>query len=446
LRVHLRARDEAIGLAFWSKRPGAYSVADVLTARRIADHVALAVSHEQLAELARQRAAALVRAERFDAPVAPVARPDEARRLARIVGRSDRWKAAEKRALQVAGTDATVLLMGESGTGKEMMARFIHRSSPRQRGPFVAINCAALPEQLFESELFGYERGAFTGASAAKPGHIELASGGVLFLDEVTEMSPQAQSKFLRVLQEREFQRLGGTRLLKADMRVIAAANRDLRAAVERGTLRQDLYYRLHVFEIRLPPLRERPSDILPLSEVFLEDIAPALRRPVSRLSRDAIRTLLAHPWPGNVRELRNALERAAILADGGLIASEHLGLPTPSRASVDHRRTTVDDRPPTLDDRPPTVDGRPTTADYPSPSAHSTDPTHPPDTTDLNTLEHHAIAQVLHEVNGNKSEAARRLGLSRTQLYVRLRKHGLGGPESGTADGEVTERSYNVE
>src|SRR5258708_9335339 len=179
-----------------------------------------------------------------------------------IVGQSATWKEVLKHATQVAATQATVLLQGDSGTGKEVVARFIHRASPRRNGPFVAINCAALPETLLESELFGYERGAFTGAYHSKAGQIELASAGVLFLDEVSEMSPAAQAKFLRVVQEREFRRLGGTRLLKTNARVIAATNRDLRAAMESGSFREDLYYRLRVFDIRIPPLRERRGDI----------------------------------------------------------------------------------------------------------------------------------------------------------------------------------------
>src|ERR1700676_2632284 len=191
----------------------------------------------------------------------------------RAVGQSPAWRDVLKKALQVAATDTTTCLQGESGTGKEVVARFIHRASLRRGGPFIAVNCAALPEQLLESELFGHERGAFTGAQQAKPGQIELAAGGVLFLDGVGEMSLSAQAKFLRVLQEREFQRLGGTRPLKANIRVIAATNRDLRRAVERGTFRDDLYYRVHVFEIRIPPLRDRKSDFLPPAAVFLENI-----------------------------------------------------------------------------------------------------------------------------------------------------------------------------
>src|SRR6266852_1148720 len=229
-----------------------------------------------------------------------------------VVGHSAGWADAIKRATLVAPTEATVLLQGESGTGKEVMARLIHTTSPRGNRPFVAINCAALPEHLLESELFGYERGAFTGAQQTKPGQVEIAAGGVLFLDEVSEMSLAAQAKFLRFLQEREFQRLGGTRIQKANVRVIAASNRDLRQAVEQGTFREDLFYRLQVFDIPLPPLRDRLGDVPLLAEQFLEELGQAMDRPSVRLADEAREALLAYSWPGNVRELRNALERAA--------------------------------------------------------------------------------------------------------------------------------------
>ena len=329
LAVRVPAREQQIGLAFWSKRPAAFTPRDLPVARRIADHVALSISHEQLVEAGRQAAEARARAEQLEARVQMLAEELESKTQIRVVGESAEWRDVLKKATQVAETDTTVLVSGESGTGKEVVARYIHRASARSRGPFVALNCAALPEQLLESELFGYERGAFTSAQQAKPGQIELAAGGVLFLDEVTEMSPAAQAKFLRVLQEREFQRLGGTRILKANIRVIAATNRDLRKAVERGDFREDLYYRLMVFDIAIPPLRERAADILPLSEALLQDIARSFARPPAGLTREARDALLRHHWPGNVRELRNALERAAILCEGGLIRA---GTPRPGR------------------------------------------------------------------------------------------------------------------
>src|ERR1700704_5488869 len=230
------------------------------------------------------------------------------------IGSSPAWQRVLAAAVRVATTEATVFLQGESGTGKEVIARFIHRASQRKHGPFVAINCAALPEQLFESELFGYERGAFTGAHQTKPGQIELASRGVLFLDEVSEMTLVAQAKFLRFLQEREFQRLGGTRTQKANIRVIAASNRDLRRAVENGTFREDLFYRLQVFDIPLPALRERISDVPLLADQFLGEVGEAMGGRTTRLADEARDALLAHSWPGNVRELRNVLESASIL------------------------------------------------------------------------------------------------------------------------------------
>ena len=211
----------------------------------------------------------------------------------RLVGTSTAWCDVIDRAARVAVTDVTTCLQGESGSGKEVIARFIHASSPRRHGPFVAINCAALPDQLIESELFGFERGAFTSAQQSKPGQIELARGGVLFLDEITELTPSAQAKLLRVLQEREFQRLGGTRVVSADVRVIVATNRDLREAVAQNTFRADLYYRVNVFDIRIPPLRERSDDVMALAERFLDDISRARgvgRFTLAPLATDALR------------------------------------------------------------------------------------------------------------------------------------------------------------
>jgi transcriptional regulator with PAS, ATPase and Fis domain len=350
-------------------------------ARRIAYHLGLAVGRGKAVKVTPR--VDDDRTERVDAGLQRGVERLKAAIDLRVVGESLEWRDVLRKAAQVAPTDTTALVTGESGTGKEVVARFIHATSPRKSGPFVALNCAALPEQLLESELFGYERGAFTSAQQAKPGQVELASGGVLFLDEVSEMSLSAQAKFLRVLQEREFQRLGGTRLLKANIRVIAATNRDLRKAVERGDFREDLFYRLGVFDIQIPPLRARTADIVPLSETFLQEIGRSFGRPPAGLTRDARQALLQYEWPGNVRELRNVLERAAILCEGTLIDSDHLALPTAARSSRN-------------------------------------------DTTDLSALERTTIAKVLHECRGNKTKAARRLGLSRTQIHQRIRKYGL--------------------
>ena len=305
-----------------------------------------------------------------------------------VIGSSRPWRQALAHAAKVGATEATVLLTGESGTGKEVIAHLIHDTSRRAGGPFVALNCAALPEALLESELFGYEKGAFTGAVVARPGRVEQAAGGTLFLDEVGEMTPAVQAKFLRVLQEREFQRLGGTRVQKANVRVIAATNRDLHAALGRGELREDLYYRLHVFAICLPPLRERPEDIPALVEHFITALGPAvLGRPAAGISREAHERLLAHSWPGNVRELRNAVERALILSDGEMITPEHLPAPP---------------------ETPPAAEAAPR------------------ESLDLETTERELVERALRHAGQNKAKAARLLGLTRTKLYTRMQRFGL--------------------
>jgi transcriptional regulator with PAS, ATPase and Fis domain len=301
----------------------------------------------------------------------------------RFVGTSKAWCAVVERAARVATTDVATCLQGESGTGKEVIARFIHASSPRRHGPFIAINCAALPDQLVESELFGFERGAFTSALQAKPGQIELARGGVLFLDEITELTPTAQAKLLRVLQEREFQRLGGTRVVSADVRVLAATNRDLHEAVAQGMFRADLYYRVNVFDIRIPPLRDRGDDVMPLAESFLEDIARARGVGPFALAPLAAGALRAYQWPGNARELRNVLERATVICSGATIEAEDLSLDPPSLYRGGN-------------------------------------------STDLNSVERSTIERVMRDMNGNVSKAARTLGISRTQLYGRLHKYGF--------------------
>jgi|WetSurMetagenome_2_1015567.scaffolds.fasta_scaffold30281_2 formate hydrogenlyase transcriptional activator len=234
-----------------------------------------------------------------------------------IVGQSTAWKEMLSLLAQVAPLDTPVLLLGETGTGKELLARAIHNQSPRKNGPFVAVNCAAIPESLQESELFGHEKGAFTGAISMKPGRFELADGGTLFLDEVGDMVLELQAKLLRVLQSNEFERVGGTKLIKVDVRVVAATNLDLAKAMNEGAFRKDFYYRLSAFTVRVPPLRERVEDIPLLIWYFINRRQPGMGRHVERISRRVMESMKAYPWPGNVRELENLVERTLILSPG---------------------------------------------------------------------------------------------------------------------------------
>jgi DNA-binding NtrC family response regulator len=250
----------------------------------------------------------------------------------RMVGEHPAMLAAAREMQRIASTDTTVLLLGESGTGKELFARAIHQLSARGNKPFVALNCAAIPESLVENELFGHERGAFTGANARKLGKFEMAEGGTIFLDEIGELPLEVQGKLLRVLEQRTMERLGGTSVITVDVRVIAATNRDLEAAAEAGEFRRDLYYRLAVFPIRIPALRERGDDVELLAEHFLERFRRELRKPRLELADDARAALRRHSWPGNVRELQNVMERAAILNDGEIHAAD-LGLAGPNGA-----------------------------------------------------------------------------------------------------------------
>jgi two-component system NtrC family response regulator len=400
LRVPMPLGTGVFGSLFMlSRQTSAFSEDDFDFSRRVADHLALAISHERLAEAARRDAAARETAARLEAQVATLTRELESRQgHRRVVGHSRVWKDVLAQSARVAQTETTVLLTGESGTGKEVVARFIHHASRRSLGPFIAINCAALPDQLLESELFGHERGAFTGAVAAKPGRIEQANGGVLFLDEVGEMALTVQAKLLRVLEEREFMRLGSTRVLHVDIRLIAATNRDLHAAMQRGEFREDLYYRLGVFEIALAPLRERPEDISELADVFLKEIGETVGRPAAGIAKDAKDHLLDYAWPGNVRELRNAIERAVILADGGVIRIEHLPM-----AAV----------------RPVGASGDPGSAPF------------PPGGVNLEAIERSLVVKALDQARHNKTRAAKLLGLTRAQLYSRIDKYGLAETES---------------
>jgi len=285
---------------------------------------------------------------------------------------------------KVAPTGTTVLLLGESGTGKEVAARAIHRLSPRATGPFVAVNCAAVSEQLVESEMFGHEKGAFTGAAEQRRGRFELADGGTLFLDEVGELPAGLQAKLLRVLQEQTFERVGGTRTIEVDVRVVAATNRELAQEMQAGRFREDLYHRLAVFPVRIPPLRERPADIVPLAEHLLARIGRQLGRPAIRLSAKARELIVGCPWPGNVRELGNALERAAILAGGDELTGDDIA---------------VDAIP---------ADGRPVF-----------------DGT-LKELEREAIRRALAATGGHRKKAAERLGIGLRTLYDKLKEYGL--------------------
>jgi two-component system response regulator FlrC len=285
---------------------------------------------------------------------------------------------------KVAPTRATVLLLGESGTGKEVAARAIHAWSDRPDGPFVAVNCAALAESLLESELFGHEKGAFTGAVARRRGRIELADGGTFFLDEVGELAPALQAKLLRVLEERGFERVGGSQTVQVDVRWIAATNRDLHAMAMSGGFREDLWHRLAVFPVRLPPLRERPEDIVPLADVLLARIATTMGRPSLRLAPAATAALARAQWRGNVRELANVLERAAILADGDEIGSELLAI-TPAEM-----------------------------------------PAAPAGAKSLADLERDAIRDALQRHAGNRKHVAHELGISVRTLYDKIRRYDL--------------------
>jgi DNA-binding NtrC family response regulator len=307
-----------------------------------------------------------------------------------VVARSAKMQEVLAMVERVASTNSTVLLGGESGVGKDLIARAIHEKSRRASSPFIKINSTAIPENLLESELFGYEKGAFTGAGASKPGKFELADKGTLFLDEIGDVPPATQVKLLRVLQEREFERLGGTRTIKVDVRLIAATNRDLREALEQGTFREDLYYRLNVVPIDIAPLRERKEDIPDLVRLFISQFCGESRREIEDITPDAMQILVNYHWPGNVRELQNIIERGCALAKGSVL-----------RAADIH-----------LDSRPSkVVDGAGGFL---------------PEGMTLEQWEDEMIQEALKRANGNKSQAARLLGLSRNALRYRLSKIGI--------------------
>ncbi len=310
-------------------------------------------------------------------------------RPANIIGNSNAMQKVYDLIATVSKSEATVLIRGESGVGKELVAQAIHYNSPRARKPCIKVSCAALPESVIESELFGHEKGAFTGAIHQRKGRFELAHGGTVFLDEVGDLSHTTQVKLLRVLQEREFERVGGTGTIKTDVRIMAATNRDLEALTESGVFRQDLYYRLNVFPIFVPPLRERRTDIPLLADFFVERYSEANRKSIRRISTPAIDMLMSYHWPGNVRELENCIERAVLLSNDDVIHGHHL--------------------PPTLQ----TAEASGTTQTGTLEAM-------------LDDLERELLLDALKSARGNKTKAARALGVSERIMGLRVKKHGI--------------------
>ncbi|GHT89040.1 hypothetical protein FACS1894137_17770 [Spirochaetia bacterium] len=306
-----------------------------------------------------------------------------------ILGTSNAMRTVHGMLCQVAPSDATVLITGESGTGKELIAAEIHRLSKRAGAPLVRVNCAAIPESLIESELFGHERGAFTGADKLRKGRFEMAHGGSLFLDEIGELSPQVQVKLLRFLQEREFERVGGSATIKVDVRLITATNRNPEEALKSGRFREDLYYRLSVFPLRIPPLRERKSDIILLADYFAEKYANKNGKLIKRISTPAIDLLTSYSWPGNVRELENAIERAVILSKDQVIHSYDL---------------------------PPSLQSAVSTNTEPTATLEAA----------LSRLEKELIVEALKIADGNMAAAARQLGITERQMGLRVRHYGI--------------------
>ncbi len=377
----------------WSEAREGFAEHEVALVEGIADQIGTALERDQLSAQILHLRTALH--ERYGGD--------------RIIGQTPVIRRAIELALSVADTQTTVLIEGESGTGKELLANLIHFNSGREDQPYVKLNCGAIPETLLESELFGHEKGAFTDARALRRGRFEEANGGTLFLDEVGEMSPSAQVKLLRVLQDGELTRVGGNEVIKTDVRVLAASNVDLKRAVELGTFRQDLFYRLSVFPIRLPPLRERPQDIHPLVIHFLEHYKQKTGRFISGISKDALQALITYEWAGNVRELENAIERAVIIASGRQIELEDLPDSISKIALQERDRIKVERA-------KAASEGRTTTFQITVPSS-------------MEEIERQAIEATLDYTDGDKSHAARALGIGRKTLYRKLEQYN-GGPK----------------
>jgi Nif-specific regulatory protein len=388
--VPLKTKDRIIGvLEAINKREGSFFQEDVRLLESLASQLAIAIENARLIQelqVARER----LQEENLYLR-------EEGGQVARfetLIGESPRMQEVYGLVERVLNTTATVLITGESGTGKELVARVIHYEGPRAKGPFIAVNCAAIPETLLEAELFGYEKGAFTGAAQRKLGRFELAARGTLFLDEIGEMNPALQVKLLRVLQEKQFERVGGTETIATDARIIAATNRNLETLLVGEKFRQDLFYRLNVYPIPLPPLRGRKEDILPLALHFLEKYNRELAKGIGGLSKEARELLLSYTWPGNVRELENVMERAMILCQGTGV--------------------TIQDLPLFLKEQPRVQPVSGETFKLPA------------DGIALAELEKQLIVQALARANNNKVKAGKLLGLSRTQLRTRMKNHGL--------------------
>lgn len=390
LCVPLRTKDRTIGvLEAINKYYSPFTAEDVRLLEACANQLALALENARLIQALQAAQERLSEENRYlrEAMAQTV-------QFETLVGESPTMQDVYRLVERVLNTDTRVLITGESGTGKELIARVIHYQGPRARGPMIAVNCAAIPETLLEAELFGYEKGAFTGAAQRKPGRFELAAGGTLFLDEIAEMSPTLQAKLLRVLQDQRFERVGGTETLETDARIITATNQDLERLMAEGKFRRDLFYRLNVYPIPLPPLREREADIMPLALHFLKKYSDDLGKEVDGLSREAGRLLLRYSWPGNIRELENVIERAVILCQGKTVMAEELPL---------------------------ALRGQPK-----SPVWNSETFRLPPEGIALSELEKELIRQALDQAHHNKSQAAKLLGLSRTQLRTRLKHFGF--------------------
>jgi DNA-binding NtrC family response regulator len=414
LDVLQRIADGTRRVVFMAASPSVELVLDALD-RGACDVISFPPSAEALNEIIARCASvgpATEELARGAVPAATTARrgkaPDEAG-PAGLVASSAGMLAAVKTIVRVAPTNATVLIHGESGTGKELLARLLHQRSRRASGPFIAVNCAAVPEQLLESEFFGHEVGAFTGAVARRVGRFERASGGTLFLDEIGDMSMATQAKMLRVLQEREIERVGGGKPIAVDVRVVAATNRDLEQDIAAGRFREDLYYRLAVVVVTLPPLRERGQDIQLLAEHCVRRAAEDHHVPIPTIAPETLALLKAHPWPGNVRQLKNTLERAVLVSDGGYILPAHLPPEVRKHPALKYLHG-LDRRMPT--DRRVRHDRRATPRSV--------------EVTPLEALEREHLRRALAATGGHLGRAAALLGIHRNTLRRRIRMYGL--------------------